>query len=89
MPTVTGTNAAANAHRFSCENRRCLRLSIKIRTIEKHIAGVTISISIQNRGVADQSCLKPLVAYQTPTLAAQPNEQMSSATDNADEETCL
>jgi len=62
VPRVTGKNAAANAHLSSRENRDCLHASLKIMPSLKQIAGVTITISIQNKGVADQSPLKPLVA---------------------------
>jgi len=57
--------------------------------MEKQTAGVTISISIQNKGVADQSFLKPLVAYHTQALATQTLEQISSATDSATPGTIL
>jgi hypothetical protein len=38
-----------------------LRVLTRIIPRQKQIAGVTITISIQNNGVADQSPLKPLV----------------------------
>jgi hypothetical protein len=62
VPRVTGKNPATNAHHSSRENRECLRPSTKIMPLAKQIGGVTITISIQDNGVADQSFLKALVA---------------------------
>ena len=62
VPRLTGSNATSNAPQTSRENLECLRVSTRIIPIEKQIAGVTITISIQNNGVADQSPLKALVA---------------------------
>ena len=62
VPRLTGSNAASNAPQTSRENRVRLRASARIMPMLKQIAGVTITISIQNKGVADQSLLKALVA---------------------------
>jgi hypothetical protein len=61
----------------------------RIRTAEKQIVGVTISSSIQNKGVTDQSSLKALAVNQAQAATTQTTEQMSSATDTADWETGL
>ena len=84
MPRVTGRTEASKAHRASRESDECFRLSIKTRAHAKQTAGVTVRINIQSKGVADQSLLKPLVAYQTQALPAQSSEQTSSAMDSAD-----
>ena len=62
VPRVTGGSPAANADHSSQEDRVCLRASTKIMPQEKQIAGVIMTISIQDNGVADQSLLSPLVA---------------------------
>ena len=62
VPRLTGSNPASKAPQASRENRECLRVSTRIMPIQKQMAGVTMTISIQNNGVADQSPLKALVA---------------------------
>jgi hypothetical protein len=62
VPKVTGKNVAINAHHSSRENRECLRASTKIMPLAKEIAGVTMTISIQHNGIADQSFLEALMA---------------------------
>ena len=61
VPTVTGNNIAANAHHSITVNRDCFRASNRIMPPAKQTAGVTITASIHNKGVADQSLPKPLV----------------------------
>jgi hypothetical protein len=87
VPRLTGGNAASNAPQTSRENLECLRASTRIMPIQKQIAGVTITISIQNNGVADQSPFKALVASYTQALANQRPEQMRSASESAEVET--
>ena len=87
VPKLTGSKAASNAPQTSRVNLECLRVSTRTMPILKQIAGVTITISIQNNGVADQSPLKPLVAKKAQALANQRPEQMSSANESADVET--
>ncbi len=59
VPRLTGSNAASNAPQTSRENLECLRAASRIMPIQKQIAGVAITIGIQNNGVADQSLLAP------------------------------
>ena len=61
-PRVTGSNVAANAHHSIIPNWQRFRASTKIMPPAKQIAGVTVTVSIHNKGVADQSLLNPLVA---------------------------
>ena len=61
-PRVTGSNVAANAHHSIIPNWQRFRASTKIMPPAKQIAGVTVTASIHNKGVADQSLLNPLVA---------------------------
>ncbi len=61
VPTVTGRNMAAKAHHSITVNRECFRASNKIMPPAKQTAGVAITASIHNKGVADQSPRKPLV----------------------------
>jgi len=62
VPTVTGSVAAANAHQPSGESSERLRASTRINPMAKQMAGLTITVSIQNKGVADQLGLNPVVA---------------------------
>ena len=62
VPNVTGKTPAPTAHQVSRENGKRLRASLKMRPAEKQIEGVTITSNIQNKGVADQLALNPLVA---------------------------
>ena len=52
---------AAKAHHSIMVNRECFRASNKIMPPAKQTAGVIITASIHNKGVADQSLPKPLV----------------------------
>lgn len=61
-PRVTGSKVAANAHHSIIPNWQRFRASTKIIPPAKQTAGVRVSVSIQNKDVADQSLLNPLVA---------------------------
>lgn len=87
VPNVTGKNAAANAHRSRRENCDCLRASLRIMQPLKQIAGATITMSIQNDGVADKSSPSPLVAYHARTARHQTPEQRRSTTETAEGDT--
>ena len=87
VPNVTGRNAASKAHHSIRPNGRCLRWSNKIVPPAKQIAGVSTTASIQNRGVADQSALNPLVAWYSLAASIHSPEQTSSAIESADVET--
>lgn len=87
VPSVTGRNAASNAHHSIRPSGRSLRWSNKIVPPAKQIAGVSTTASIQNRGVADQSALNPLVAWYSLAASNHSPEQTSSAIESADVET--
>ena len=87
VPSVTGRNAAINAHHSIRPNGRCLRWSTKIMLPAKQTAGISTTASIQNKGVADQSALNPLVAWYSQAASNHSAEQTSSAIESADVET--
>lgn len=87
VPKVTGRNAAANAHHSTSVNLRSFRCSAKIMQPAKQIVGVTTTVSIQNKGVADQSTLNPLVAKYSQAAASHIPEQTINATETAARET--
>ena len=62
VPSVTGNEPAISAHRSNQEDGACLRAPIKIVPLGKQITGLTMTVSIQNNGVADQSVLEAPVA---------------------------
>ena len=62
VPAVTGRNIAASAQHSISVNFECFRAPIKIMPPAKQIGGVTVTVSIHHKGVADQSLLNPLVA---------------------------
>jgi hypothetical protein len=62
VPAVAGRNIATRAQYSTSVKFECLRASIKTMPPAKQIAGVTVTVSIHNKGVADQSFLNPLVA---------------------------
>ena len=87
VPSVTGRNAASNAHHSIRPNDRCLRWSNKIIPPVKQMAGVSTTASIQNKGVADQSALNLLVAWYSQAASNHSPEQTSSVIESADVET--
>lgn len=84
MPTVTGKNAATNAHQSNRENRERLPASTTIMQAAKQIVGVTAIASTQNIGVDDQSLRKPLVPKYVQALTNHNPEQTNNATETAD-----
>lgn len=84
VPAVMGRIDNASAPCAKREMRECFRQSTNPMTREKQTAGVTMSTVTQAAGVANQSLVKPLVAYQTQMLAAHNNEQTRSANDKAE-----
>jgi hypothetical protein len=87
VPSVTGRKAAINAHNSIRRSGRCLRWSTKTMLPAKQIAGVITTVSIQGKGVADQSALNPLDALYSQAATNHSPEQMRSAIEIADVET--
>src|ERR1035437_9798839 len=88
-PRPTAKTAAHKAHQSNHENRDCRRAITKATPKTKQSTGVTVSISIQNNGVADHPSLEALVAYHAQAPTNQTAEQSSSATESDAVETCL
>jgi hypothetical protein len=82
VPTVTGKNAAANAHQSSSENRERLPASTTIMPPAKQIAGITIIANTQTIGVPDQLLRKPPKHAQA--LTNHNPEQITIATEIAE-----
>jgi hypothetical protein len=83
VPTVTGKNAATNAHQSSSENRERLPASTTIIPPAKQIVGVTIIVNTQTIGVPDQSLRKPLPKHAQALTNHNP-EQITIATETAE-----
>ena len=83
VPMVTGSDAAANAHQPIGVSFERLRASTRINPMAKQIAGLTITVSIQNKGVADQFDLNPVVAQYSMAPTSQRVEVTRSAIGSA------
>lgn len=87
VPRVTGRNAAASAHHCIKASGCRFRCSTRIMLPAKQRAGVATTISIHNKGVADQSIFNPLVAKYSQAATNQSPEQRINATESAALET--
>ena len=88
-PRITTTNATANAYQSNRVNRDRQRAMTKTTPPMRQSIGVTVRISIQNRGVVDHPSLELLCAYHTEVPMSQTAEQTSNATESINGETRL